>query len=205
MSKYKGEKVLVVPRRVLENIGNFNGIKTDELEYSVQQILGEGNEFYMDRDIAESDPTHKQIIPYCVFICGEKILNYTRGKSGGESRLHAKISVGVGGHINPLPEGSSDFSDPYVESLYREVHEELEGIESDPVNHIIGILNDDINEVGQVHLGIVHIIELFSEDVKSREDCLSNLTFTHIDELRGPLFDRLETWSQYVIEYLAVN
>src|SRR5690554_1030040 len=98
MSKYAGEEVLVVPRALLEEIGMFQGIRTAEVDEAVKRLLDPAAHFFMDRAAAEEDPTHKQIIPYCVFRHGDRVLHYTRGKAGGESRLHAKRSVGVGGH-----------------------------------------------------------------------------------------------------------
>ena len=105
MSKYAGEKVLVVRRSLFDEIGEFHGILTGDIDPAIARLLEPENHFFMDRGTAEEDPSHKQLIPYCVFRCGDKILHYTRGKAGGESRLHAKISVGVGGHINPIDTG----------------------------------------------------------------------------------------------------
>lgn len=206
VSKYKGEKVLVVRRSVLDRIGTFQGFKNKDLEYGIQQLLNENNDFFLDRDLAENDPSHKQIIPYCVFRFGNEILSYTRGKSGNEDRLHAKISVGVGGHVNK-GDGEIEGLDEYNSSLYRELDEELNFSWGDTVisNTMIGLLNDELNPVGQVHLGIVHLIELKSKDITAKEDCLHNLEFHSLEELNGPLYDRLETWSQFVIRHLAEN
>jgi predicted NUDIX family phosphoesterase len=126
MSKYAGEQVLVVRRSLLDEIGNFVGIRTAGLEDAVGRLLDPSNHFFIDRAAAEEDPTHKQIIPYCVFRCGDRILHYTRGKAGGESRLHAKISVGVGGHVNPVDMGEGRTgADAYHAAVTREIEEEL--------------------------------------------------------------------------------
>jgi predicted NUDIX family phosphoesterase len=138
-----------------------------------------------------------------VFRCGERVLHYTRGKSGGESRLHAKISVGVGGHVNPVDTGGGKTGpEAYHAAVSREIDEELELWQDHP-HRIIALLNDDSNAVGQVHLGIVHLIELESDAVVSREDALADLGFTAVADLNGPWFDRLETWSQFCIRHLA--
>jgi predicted NUDIX family phosphoesterase len=203
MSKYAGEKVLVVKRGLLEDIGMFQGIRTEGIDEAVGRLLEPSNHFFLDRDAAEEDPSHKQIIPYCVFRHGNRILHYTRGKAGGESRLHAKISVGVGGHVNPVDmDGGKTGPDAYHAAVTREIDEELELSGSHP-HRIIALLNDDSNPVGQVHLGIVHLVELGSDQVASREDALANLEFATLDELNGPLFERLETWSQFCIRHLA--
>lgn len=203
MSKYAGEEVLVVPRALLEEIGVFQGIRTTDLEGAVSQLLDPANHFFMDRETAEEDPGHKQLIPYCVFRCGDRILHYTRGKAGGESRLHAKISVGVGGHINPVDTGNGRTGpQAYDAAVAREIEEELH-LEEAPRHRIIALLNDDSNPVGEVHLGVVHLVDLESTSAVSREDALLDLAFTPLADLAGPLFDRLETWSQHCIRHLA--
>jgi predicted NUDIX family phosphoesterase len=203
MSKYAGEEVLVVPRQLLEEIGGFEGIRTSGLEEAVSRLLDPAAHFFMDRAAAEDDPGHKQLIPYCIFRCGDRILHYTRGKSGGESRLHAKISVGVGGHVNPVDmDGGKTGPAAYHAAVTREIEEELD-LPGEHPHRIIALLNDDSNPVGQVHLGIVHLVELGSEQVTSREDALAELGFSAISELNGPLFERLETWSAFCIRHLV--
>lgn len=203
MSKYAGEEVLVVPRALLDEVGAFEGIRTAALEAAVAKLLDPANHFFMDRAAAEEDPSHKQLIPYCIFRCGDRILHYTRGKAGGEARLHAKISVGVGGHVNPIDTGNGRTGpDAYHAAVTREIEEELD-LPEEHEHRIIALLNDESNPVGQVHLGIVHLIDLKSDAVNSREDALTDLGFTALADLNGPWFDRLETWSQFCIRHLA--
>jgi predicted NUDIX family phosphoesterase len=203
MSKYAGEQVLVVPRALLEEIGMFQGIRTEGLDEAVGRLLDPAAHFFMDRAEAEEDPTHKQIIPYCVFRQGGRVLHYTRGKAGGESRLHAKLSVGVGGHVNPVDmDGGRTGADAYHAAVSREIDEELE-IAGRHEHRIIALLNDDTNPVGQVHLGVVHLVDLEPGDVRAREDALAELDFAPLEDLAGPLFERLETWSQFCIRHLA--
>ena len=205
MSKYAGEEVLVVPRALLDELGSFEGIRSEGLDEALERLLDPANHFFMDRATAEDDPSHKQLIPYCVFRCGDKVLHYTRGKAGGENRLHAKISVGVGGHINPVDTGGGRTGrNAYLAAVAREIEEELElpgGYES----RIIALLNDESNPVGQVHLGIVHLIDLDSDAVSSREDALLDLGFTPLAELNEGEFARLETWSQHCVRHLSEN
>lgn len=203
MSKYAGEQVLVVPRELIQEIGMFEGLRTEGLDVAVARLLDPANHFFMDRAAAEEDPSHKQLIPYCVFRCENRILHYTRGKAGGESRLHAKISVGVGGHVNPVDTGGGKVgSDAYHAAVTREIEEEL-NLPEEHEHRIIALLNDESNPVGQVHLGIVHLVDLTSDAVASREDALLDLGFSALAVLDGPLFDRLETWSQFCIRHLS--
>jgi predicted NUDIX family phosphoesterase len=199
MSKYAGEQVLVVPRPLFDAVGSFQGIRTHGLEEAMAKLLDPENHFFMDRAEAEGDPTHKQLIPYCLIRCGTSILTYTRGKSGGENRLHAQRSVGVGGHINPVDTGNGRTGkDAYLAAVERELDEELI-FDTAHTNRIAALLNDDSNEVGRVHLGIVHVIDVENTRIVAREDALANLEFIELAELQGPLLPFLETWSQHVI------
>ena len=203
MSKYAGEEVLVVKREVLERRGMFHGLKVDGVDDFVAALLDGSVHFFLDRATAEEDPTHKQLIPYCIFRCGNRVLHYTRGKAGGEGRLHAKLSVGVGGHINPVDMGEGrEGAAAYYSAVQREIDEELE-ILCNYKMRIVALLNDDSNPVGQVHLGIVHLVDLESEEVTAREDALTDLAWATIEELNTALYERLETWSQFCARGLS--
>ena len=153
----------------------------------------------MLRDLAEDDPTHKQIIPYAIFHHGGKFLHYVRGKKSGEQRLAAKGSIGIGGHINTEDaEASSLERDTYMTGVDREMNEELV-INSKYQQRIVALLNDDSNEVGAVHLGVVHLFELESPEVSANEAAISELEFLSHDELKAR-HDRLETWSQICVD-----
>ncbi len=197
MKDYGGEQVLVIKRALFDRLGSFQGAQAEVAPY-LETILSEGQTFFLDRNAAEEDPTHKQLIPYCIFKFQDTILHYLRGASGGESRLHAKGSIGVGGHINPVDGHSDGGEATYRAAVARELDEELL-INAEYSDHIIGLINDDTNEVGQVHLGVVHLIELTSDQVSSREDCLVDLKFIPVSQLKGELYDDLESWSQLAL------
>lgn len=201
MRDYKGEEILVIPTELFHELGAFQGIETDVVRY-LEAILDPGNNFFMDRGRAEEDPSFKQIIPYCLFHHEGSYLHYTRGKSGGESRLHAQGSVGIGGHINPIDERADPLGrDTYLAGVEREITEELR-ITGGHQNRIVGLLNDDSNEVGKVHLGVVHVFELETNKVLSGEDSLANLAFQSAGTLKGELHPSLETWSRFCVDEL---
>ncbi|MDG1357762.1 MAG: hypothetical protein P8P36_06175 [Akkermansiaceae bacterium] len=203
MKDYQGEQILVVTRELFDNLGDFQGINTDTQRY-LPSLLNPENNLFLDRAAAEDDPSHKQLIPYCIFRVsdeqGDRYLHYTRGKSGGESRLHAQVSIGVGGHINPVDQREDHLGEKtYLAGVEREIDEELI-IKGDHSNKIVALLNDDSNEVGKVHLGVVHMIDLESDDVRANEDAIANLTLSSLEDLRGPLYDRLETWTRFCVD-----
>lgn len=155
----------------------------------------------MPRSAAETDPTHKQIIPYVLLEHEGKILHYVRGKKAGEQRLVAKGSVGIGGHMNDLDEGLFALDEAaYRAGVEREVCEEL-NVETKYEDRIVALLNDDSNEVGQVHLGVIHIFRLETPAVTKREAMITELAFRTPEELHARR-DNLESWSQICVDNL---
>ena len=188
------ENILVVPRAIFEKIGAFQGLSLDADRY-IQAFLDPAHNLFLPRSLAEDDPTHKQIIPYLVVRCGGRLLTYTRGKSGGEARLHAKISIGIGGHMNDGDSHAEHFDrDAYLRAVERELHEELL-ITGPYEQRIVALINDDSNDVGRVHLGVVHLIDLRQDTVEAREDAINNLQLLSPAEVVEKM-DSLESWSQ---------
>ncbi|GAA5497448.1 hypothetical protein Rhal01_03644 [Rubritalea halochordaticola] len=201
MSKYAGEQILVIKRELFDTLGSFQGIQTDVEKY-LSTIINPSNNFFMDRAEAEEDPTHKQLIPYALFRHNGKFINYMRSKSGGEARLHAKRSMGIGGHINPEDEREDHLGmETYLAGVEREINEEL-NIQGNYTQKIVALLNDDSNEVGKVHLGVVHLFELETNQVTSNEDAIADLKFNTIEELQGEMHENLESWSQICADIL---
>jgi predicted NUDIX family phosphoesterase len=159
----------------------------------------------MPRWQAEKDPAYKQIIPYVIMSCNGKYLSYVRGRRAGEARLTGLRSIGIGGHINPIDaDNSSLFAylyANYLTAVQREVAEEV-SVKAHHSDHIVALLNDDSNDVGRVHLGIVHYWVLDSSQVGKREQMISQMAFMTLGELQQ-VRDTLETWSQLCLDSLA--
>ncbi|MEE2724024.1 MAG: hypothetical protein VYC05_01480 [Verrucomicrobiota bacterium] len=197
---YEDESVLVIKRELFDEIGKFQGIST-EIDKYLPAFLNPINNFFIHRELAEDDPTHKQIIPYAIFKHGDKFLRYLRGKKSGEQRLASKSSIGIGGHINQDDFNSSSLEkDTYLTGIEREINEELI-INCDYNNLPIALINDDSNDVGQVHLGVVHLFDLESDQVEAGEANIENLEFLSSDDLLREK-DNLESWSQICVDHL---
>jgi predicted NUDIX family phosphoesterase len=91
----------------------------------------------------------------------------------------------------------------YYNSIEREIAEELQ-LGGAHTQTVIGLINDDSSEVGSVHLGVVHVFELGTEDVKSNEDAIQDLRFMSLEELVAEQ-DQLESWSKICVDHLAGN
>lgn len=194
------EMILVVRRALLEQLGMFQGL-CFEVDRYLPALLSRENNFFMRRPEAEEDPSFKQIIPYVLLTQEGRVLHYVRGKKAGEQRLVAKGSIGIGGHMNNDDEDLFTWDrDAYMEGVRREVCEELH-LGAKFTNRIVALLNDDSTEVGKVHLGIVHVFELESDDVRKRESMITNVALLSRGELLEKR-DAMETWSQICVDSL---
>lgn len=193
------ERVLVLPRASVPGGTDFHGIRGvdgDGLRALRDAVARHGT--YLDRAVAEMDPTHKQLIPYVVVRDGPRTFLMHRTEAGGDARLHGKASIGVGGHLNPVDDGD----DPLMAGLRREWDEELVA-DWEPRFTLLGLLNDDGNPVGAVHLGVVFTVEADGRRVDVREHEKLTGAFADGDAIRAA-WDRLETWSQLVAEALGI-
>jgi predicted NUDIX family phosphoesterase len=84
--------------------------------------------------------------------------------------------------------------------VQREVDEEI-NIEGSRGDRIVALLNDDTNEVGAVHLGVVHVLTVENENVTRNEQMITQLEFKTLDELHA-VRDEMETWSQLCLDGL---
>ena len=197
------EQVLVVERKVLEQVGHFHGLTTDVHRY-LSVLFDPAVLRFMPRPQAEKDPSYKQLIPYVIMSCNGKYLTYVRGRRAGETRLVGNRSIGIGGHINPIdneiPLFDTDYRELYNNAVEREVAEEV-SIEAGHKDSIVALLNDDTTEVGSVHLGVVHHWLLDSSAVTKREQMITQMEFMTPAELND-VRDSMETWSQFCLDYL---
>lgn len=199
MSTVETEQVMVVSTQLFRECGYFEGFR-DDADHYLETLLDPIHTQYLPRQQMEGDPSFKQLIPYCIFQFVDsdrqvQVFQYTRGKGQGESRLHSKRSVGIGGHISTL---DADDHSPYDLGMQRELDEEID-IQTAFSQQRIGLINDDQNDVGKVHLGIVHLFTVEQPKISAREDEIIESGFRPVAELLEEI-DGFETWSQICLK-----
>lgn len=194
------EKVLCFERKLLEELGVFQGISLDIAKY-LPVVTSPSKILYLNRSAAEQDRRYKQLIPYVLVICGDKILRYRRGKAGQETRLHGLFSIGIGGHISEEDHDHVSSAPGYQEGMRRELMEEI-AIELDDLKETpVALINDDSTDVGYVHFGVVHILRVASEDVAGQDSGIVAPEFIPIAEAaKDPA--AYESWSRFCVEHL---
>ena len=189
------ESILVVKtEKLAKYIEGRSGLITEGYR-EMLDIIGRELEFH-PRPQMEEDPSFKQIIPYVTLLRGDEVFMTRRLDKGGEARLHGLLSLGVGGHINPV---DGEGADMLMGGLRREVEEEV-SIEKELRLTPRGVINDDSNGVGSVHLGFFFTMEVEGEVAVRETEKLAG-QWAKRSELRE-LMPRMETWSQIVVEAL---
>ncbi len=121
---------------------------------------------------AEHNPAYKQLIPYCLIQDQDgNFLSYER--KGTEKRLHGLMSLGVGGHINPVDTRSAQeaaLAETLQKALNRELEEEIGLTPEKSDSTCLGLIHEDSTPVGQVHIGIVYLVRTRKEHLRIGEE-----------------------------------
>lgn len=196
------EKILVVDRETLfeQESLMFQGVQTNEriVTYLMKKFMHYEE---VRRGDAETNEEWKQPIPSVIIKRGDEVFVYKRLRAGGESRLHDQLSLTVGGHMNRIND-VQNWGTNLVMNVQRELYEEVavEGPHKLPT--LIGLLNDDSDEVGRVHIGILFVLEIpEGTKVSVREvDKLEGYWLRKQDLNKAGLFEAFESWSQIIVE-----
>jgi len=198
--------IMVVERKVLFDNDNdvFEGFKPrNEVDYE-SRILN--NFKYMERSLVEEDPTYKQPISYAIIVNRnlKQIFAYQRSSKDSnypEKRLQGKWSWGIGGHIEKFDVKNGN---PLYASMLRELQEEVY-IDGSVNPIMLGYINDDSNDVGKVHFGVLYVVETDSRIVRPKDPEIDNgklRTFEELEKICCSSNYRVEEWSRISLEPL---
>ena len=221
MTNKDNEMILVFDKEVFESIGLIDDmlevdvlapLSKEDYEYMISLLndMWETGGSVQRRGDMEEDMSYLQPIPYTVIKQGDKYFTYTRLEGGGESRLHGKSSIGVGGHQNSV-EYAWNFEHLLAVNNSRELEEEVfirdengEEISSHyelaKESTITGLMYNQDTEVDSVHLGVLNIIsipETWTVEPKETDTLEGKfLTKKEIQELD------LENWTKSALSVL---
>ena len=188
----KHEDVMVIKTKDIEPL--FRGRTFDLIIDTAPEILAliDRSHFFVLRADAEVSPQWRQVIPYVIVTHGRDVFTLRRTPKQSEARLHHKVSIGIGGHINP--------GHDIIEGLRKELDEEI-AIDDDYELEFAGIINDASTDVGRVHLGIVYLLRASTKNVRVLET----------EKMTGEWMQRsalaawresMESWSQIAYDAL---
>jgi len=192
--RHHDEHILVVKRSHLFFNGDWHGLAEINFDHYLH-IIDHKKEFH-PRSLMETNPVYKQIIPYLVFTHDDKFFLMQRCAQASETRLQNKLTLGIGGHVR-----QEDLSE---NSLFawakREFHEEVDYAGNLTVQPL-GIINDDSNDVGKVHIGFVLLLKGDSPEISIKSE-LKNGTLVSLHECINQK-NYMESWSQFIVDFLV--
>jgi len=188
------EKILVVKREILFSAAEFQGFLPLDDFGSYQQLIKQHQKFLW-RSAMETDPSYKQIIPYLIFCHNDHYFLMQRKKTASETRLKNKHSLGIGGHIREEDMDGATL----IDWAQREFHEEVAYTGGLSIT-ALGLINDDSNDVGQVHIGFAFLLQGDSPNIAIKSELKEGKLLT-LDAMQ-PLYNSMEHWSQLIVNFL---
>lgn len=209
VEKYGDEKVFVVPFSQTEDIlDGFHPITEKAYDKLVDVILPKGK--FILRSDAEEDMTFQQIIPYVLVTDEAREKFFATRRIKGESRLLGRLSLGIGGHINPCDWRSANSAffqthrEMVLRGMAREIREEMTGLEHVRKPRPYGTVRD-LGSFTPDHVGIVFtMVAAKPEEIGIREtDTLEPLWMTKRDLVQN--YEKFESWAQMLIEDMVID
>lgn len=197
-----------IPEEGVFTLGNDIYAEQDLLEFLDSKWNQYGS--VQRRGDMEEDKNYKQVIPSMIIKQDDKYFTYTRLEGGGESRLHGKSSITIGGHANDV-EDYWNFEHLMAVNAKRELEEEVYILDSNNEeidNHlrltknmsIKGLIYNEKTDVDAVHIGLLTMIEIPSDwKVEVKETDVLEGKFRTVEEIKE--LD-LENWTASALSVL---
>lgn len=192
---YNDEKVLVIETaKLFQDVDRFSGLQPKTSFEDYEAIIAQHKQF-MPRMLAEENFAYKQICSYLVFKHKNRFFLMQRKSTASEQRLQDRYTLGIGGHLREEDMVSNRIQD----WIYREFEEEVD-YEGSLSIVPLGVINDDRNAVGQVHIGFVFLLVGSSDHISVKSELKEGKLLT-LDECVVH-YDKLESWSMLIVDYL---
>lgn len=188
------EDILVVEEKFIKDLlGHKPGLIKINQSAVLKRIREHG--LFKERNSVEHDPTYKQIIPYItMYNDRNEILTLKRLETQSEKRLHNKLSLGVGGHVNA--QDSKNPLQAFEKGMKREIAEEVNVTTKDELE-FLGLIYDQTTDVGQVHLGLAYKVKVDFFGINEKDKF--EYSWKTLEELKQQRY-LMENWSSFILD-----
>lgn len=197
--KHPKEQVLVIPTTLAAVLcPTVFGKPSPVIELSILDSYS-----FREREEAETNFQFKQVVPYILVRYKNQYLVSQRTIKQQETRLHNLFSIGQGGHVTDqdfIAGTSLDASDPLLAGLMRELREEFV-LGPEYGCNCIGLINDNSNEVGKVHLGLVYELRVSTPLLEVAEKGKHIAQWMDGIAVRA-CYAKMENWSKIVVDHV---
>lgn len=200
-------------------------VKPEQMPQGYQGSLGEvltsADPEFRERVKIKADPQYRKVIPYWTILRGNEVLMYDRTKSGDQESLWERISIGYGGHIEPVDKQNAEahrlisqfLSNVVMQGSLRELREELnkdlkpeqiaKGLETFKGYLLATASQYGLTELEYVGLSFILQVDADFEPNADEAACQGH-RWIKVDELYSTyMFNKLEPWSKAVIVNLV--
>ncbi len=186
------EELLTLPNNVVFEHGAWQGFLLGESWGSFYAKLAQENPLWMKRDEAEDNREVQQVIPWTIFRWNNYYLELKKKQEGPHTRLYNKYSLGFGGHVFKHEMDKVGSLDEWIKERFLQ---EME-YKGNLTVSTLGVVNDNTDELGSGHFGIVYLIEGDSNLVSSRKNL--QIRLSPLSEFTGDDVRYWDRWSQMV-------
>lgn len=194
LSKTDEEILVVLRTQLFKTHDAWSGFKALESFSDFQDIV-EQHKLFLWRSSVEQDPSYKQVIPYLIFKFRDTYFVMKRRSTASEQRLKDKYTIGIGGHIR-----REDIDNATLFDWARREFDEEVCYQGKVTVKPLGLINDERDAVGQVHIGYAFLLEGDSDQIAIRAEHKEGYLLT-FEECKA-MYPSMESWSQFVIDYL---
>ena len=206
------ECIFAVDNRLIEVLDIVEGFDTWSSLFASFINLAEREFILSPRKELEKNEQYRQLLPYSLLVHRDeegvsRYGVYRRCKGVGESRLLGKASIGFGGHVDlydtvTYPEHPSvvNLEETLLAAVDRELDEEVDFPDGCLTSREYkGILIDNSDSVGRVHVGLVYRVEVDKPIDGLKEKELEWVGMFTAEELETLDLD-FENWSKILIK-----
>lgn len=200
------EIILTLPRDKIFFTNYFQGFKAHQEDEYISRVLKYGE--WHPKKGSDDNFLFKQPIAYSLIVnpAIEKVFSYQRAKKSEHyavTLLQGKWSWGIGGHISKIDEDVNNGMNIIERSFMRELGEEVGLYDAKP--KILGYINDDLDNIGKVHFGLLYLVETDKTHLVPNDPEITNGEFRTISELEDMINNKeytVEGWSKIALEEL---
>jgi len=190
------EELLTLPNSVVFEHGQWQGFLLGQSWGDYYANLAQDNAEWMRRDDAELDEEHQQVIPWLIFRWNDYYLEIKKGQEGPHTRLYNKYSLGFGGHVFKHEFDKVGNLSNWIKERFLQEMDYKENLQVST----LGVVNDNTDELGHTHFGIVYLIEGDSNVISSKKNL--QLRLSPLSEFSGDDVRYWDRWSQMVYRQL---
>lgn len=185
-----------LPNEIVFANGQWQGFLMSQ-QHCIDLIkLVEEHADWRPREEAEQDDNWQQIYPYGLFRYQDQYLEVKRGSQTSHRRFSHKYTLGIGGHVTKQEFDQHKSLDAWIQAMF---YQDI-AYEGSLTTNCLGIVNDNSDDLGKYHLGIVYLLD--GDNAELQKTNQQEIRLVKLNEITDEDLGYLERWSQMIYRQL---